>query len=302
MAPCCSVTVVRAAVGADLPAIRHLADVSLEVEPMPRAALADLLYRRPPRAPRLRLVADTGGEVVGFAFGSVHSGVGYVDAIAVRPDRTRRGIGTSLLAALEAELLRARPARLQIGGNTWYYAWPGIDLRYTGARRLAERAGYAQREIAQNMDVSLAGWISGTADDVLRRHGSRVVVRRAVGADRAALAAFVRERFDEVWRHEADLAVHRDVPTAFLAARDDRIVGFACHGVYRADWFGPIGVDPGERGTGSGEALLRACLDDLAAAGVPAAQIGWIGPQTFYERTVGARLGRRFAILDKPVE
>ena len=268
---------------------------------MPRAALADLLYRRPPDAPRLRLVAEASGEVVGFAFGSAPDRVGYVDAIAVRPDRTGQGIGTALLAALEAELRQSGPTTLQIGGNTWYYAWPGIDLRYTAALQLVEAAGYVQRQIAQNMDVSLADWVAGTAIAALRRHGSAVVVRRAIGADWSGLATFVREHFDEVWRHEVELALHREVPTAFLAVRDDRIVGFACHGVYRADWFGPIGVDPGERGTGSGEALLRACLDDLAAVGVGTAQIGWIGPRDFYERTVGARLGRRFAILAKTV-
>jgi predicted N-acetyltransferase YhbS len=85
----------------------------------------------------------------------------------------------------------------------------------------------------------------------------------------------------------------------FVARRDGRIVGFACHGVYRVDWFGPIGTDPHERGRGTGEALLRRCLDDLASAGLVAAEIGWIGPMGFYSRTVGATLGRRFAIVAK---
>jgi hypothetical protein len=45
--------------------------------------------------------------------------------------------------------------------------------------------------------------------------------------------------------------------------------------------------------------LLLLCLDDLAAAGVEVAQISWIGPMHFYARTVNARCGRVFAVLDK---
>jgi hypothetical protein len=48
-----------------------------------------------------------------------------------------------------------------------------------------------------------------------------------------------------------------------------------------------------------GEALLLLCLDDLAAAGVAVAQISWIGPMAFYSKTVDARCGRVFAVLEK---
>ena len=118
-------------------------------------------------------------------------------------------------------------------------------------------------------------------------------------ADWPELETFVQAQFDEVWRHEARLALHRDRPTAFIAIRNGRIAGFACYGVYRPDWFGPLGVDQESRGEGLGEALLLRCLDDLAEAGVPVAQISWVGPVRFYARTVDARIGRVFAVLEK---
>jgi GNAT superfamily N-acetyltransferase len=152
----------------------------------------------------------------------------------------------------------------------------------------------------QNMDVALARWAPGRADDVLHRHGGKATARRATAADWPELAEFVSVNFTEVWRHEVDLAVHRDPPTAFIASSDGRITGFACHGVYRPDWFGPLGVDPVSRGAGIGEALLLLCLDDLTAAGIAVAQIAWIGPAAFYARTVDARCGRVFAVLEKP--
>jgi GNAT superfamily N-acetyltransferase len=113
------------------------------------------------------------------------------------------------------------------------------------------------------------------------------------------LERFINRHFTEVWRQEADRAVHRATPTAFVALRGEAITGFACHGVYRRDWFGPIGTAPDERGSGIGEALLRLCLDDLAEAGIAQAQICWIGPMSFYSRTVGARCGRQFVMFDK---
>jgi mycothiol synthase len=290
---------VRVALPGDRPRLRWLASEAFDLEPIQRAELVDLLYARPPDEPRLRLVVEADHAIVGFAFGSVHGQVGYVDAIAVVPSMRRRSVGTTLLAALESELLRAGSSTLQMGGNTWFYAWPGVDLRYAAALRLAARAGYTEREVVQNMDVPLTAWVPGTAEGALRRHHNAADLRRAVPADWPDLEAFVRHRFSEMWVNEADLAVHRDRPTAFVGRRDGRIVGFACHGVYRVDWFGPIGTDPDERGRGTGEALLRLCLDDLAAAGIGTAQIGWIGPMGFYSRTVGATLGRRFAILAK---
>jgi mycothiol synthase len=291
--------VVRVARSEDRPALRSLASEAFDLEPTQRGELADLLYARPPDDPRLRLVTEADGAIVGLAFGSVHGAVGYVDAIAVVPAMRRRSVGTTLLAALESELLRNGSTTLQMGGNTWFYAWPGVDLRYTAALGLAARAGYAEREVAQNMDMPLAAWVPGTAERAMRRHHNTAELRRANAADWPDLEAFVRHRFGEVWRQEADLALHRDPPTVFVARGDGRIVGFACHGVYRVDWFGPIGTEPDERGRGTGEALLRLCLDDLAAAGLAAAEIGWIGPMGFYARTVGATLGRRFAIVAK---
>ncbi|MBE7450652.1 MAG: GNAT family N-acetyltransferase [Kofleriaceae bacterium] len=49
-------------------------------------------------------------------------------------------------------------------------------------------------------------------------------------------------------------------------------------------------------GQGLGEALLVACLIDIAAAH-PTAEIAWIGPREFYQRAVGAVGERTFAVM-----
>jgi ribosomal protein S18 acetylase RimI-like enzyme len=290
---------VRTAVDEDLPAITTLAAWAFDCEPIQRAALADLLFHRPRQDMALRLVAGSGKSVLGFAFGCLPERTGYVDAIAVDQAARRRGIASALLAAMERRLVHAGAESLRAGGNTWFYAWPGVDLGYTAALSMFEHAGYQRTDLAQNMEVPLDRWVPGSAQRVLDRHATGVDVRRAHPADWTAIEAFIQREFTEVWRHETYLAVHRDVPTAFMATRDDRVVGFGCHGVYRRDWFGPLATAPTERGNGIGEALLRLCLDDLAGAGIATAQIGWIGPMSFYSRTVDARCGRQFVMLDK---
>ena len=283
----------------DLPVMRRLAATSFDREPAGGAALVDLLFHRPPGDPSLRMIAAVDDSPVAFAFGSVHERTGYLDALAVDQAVRRRGVATTLLNTIEDQLTRAGAEHLAIGGNSWYYAWPGVDLGYTAALRFAERHGYGRVSLVQNMDVSLDRWVLGRADEVLERHGRKSMLRRAQPADWPELETFVRGRFTEVWSHEARLALHRDPPVIFIASRDERITGFACYGVYRPDWFGPLAVHPDSRGEGLGEALLLLCLDELAAAGFAVAQIGWIGPMRFYEKAVDARCARVFAVLDK---
>jgi ribosomal protein S18 acetylase RimI-like enzyme len=298
---------IRPAADGDLAAMRDLGAAALLADRAEGAALVGLLAGRPGQLPELRLVAASAGGagyregIVGLAIGSVRERIGYLDAIAVGAPHRRRGIGRELLGELETQLASAGARSLRIGANSWYYAWPGVDLAYTEALRLAEAAGYRRRGTIQNMSLSLREWVSGSSAVVLR-DSVATRVRRAVPEDAVPLDTFVSRHFSPAWRREVLLALDRPVPTAFVAIRDRRLVGFGCHGVYRRDWFGPLGTDPAQRSGGIGEALLRRCLDDLAAAGIEQAEISWIGPAGFYTRSVGARCDREFAFFDKDLD
>jgi mycothiol synthase len=296
------ITAVRQFEDDDLPAAHRIGASAFIADPAEGAALVTLLTGRPGQQPELNLVAfHTRAEVVGFAVGSVREGVGYLDAIAVTATHRGQGVGRDLLGALEPRLAAAGAHSLRIGGNSWFYAWPGLDAAYSDALRLGASAGYRRCGVIQNMSLSLRGWVPGSADSALHDPAS-TVVRRAEPGDAAALDAFVSQYFSRTWRREALLALDRPVPTVFVAVRDQHLVGFGCHGVYRRTWFGPLGTAPGQRSGGIGEALLRRCLDDLAAAGAQQAEIGWIGPAGFYTRTVGARCDRQFALFEKELD
>jgi hypothetical protein len=112
--------------------------------------------------------------------------------------------------------------------------------------------------------------------------------RRAESYEREGVLGFVRERWPN-WVDEAAAGFTRVPPTLYVAIRERQVLGFACYNATRPDYFGPTGVDETERGAGIGRALLRLCLDALAAEGYAYAIIGGVdGRESFYEEAVGA--------------
>jgi ribosomal protein S18 acetylase RimI-like enzyme len=125
------------------------------------------------------------------------------------------------------------------------------------------------------------------APEAARLAANGVSCRRAESYERAAVLGFVRERFPN-WGDELLAGFASVPPTVYIAERSGTVLGFACYNATRPNYFGPTGVDPGERGKGIGRALLLQCLEALAAEGYAYAIIGGVGPAAFYEKAVGA--------------
>ncbi|MGC5019910.1 GNAT family N-acetyltransferase [Micromonospora sp. DT47] len=299
------------------------ADFTLAELPVDRAPAAVALCRRaldlPEDAAEANALVDTlwtraaadrtvvasgayaGDELVGVLIGSLAAGdprLGHVDLMAVDPTWRRRGVGRALLADAERRLAGLGAAEVLLAGNPPYYAWPGIDVRYTPAVCVALALGYRQDRTAWNMtaDLSYDGSpaLRTTEPAERRLAGQGVVVRRAEPADLPALAAFARSTFGGLWDAELAGSVGRDGAGCHLAERDGELLGFAAWGSSRPSWFGPMGTAPAAEGSGIGGVLLRRCLRDQRAAGVGAAQIGWVGPVPFYSGSAGARIERVF--------
>jgi len=286
--------------------VRGLLASSLDCDP-DAASVLDVLAVGPYADPELRLVATDGATVLGVGIASVRpidtDPVGHLDLLAVSPEHTRDGIGRRLLAALE-ERLRARGAReIRVGGNAPCYAWPGVDVRYTGMTQLLESAGYVRLEgdrgEAVNMSVRLGGdpaWLDTAADEA-RLAASGIEVRRLQPAD-PAFAEFMTGWGPRLaW--EVERSAERPTSACHVALRAGQFVAFACHHSNRAGWFGPMGTDASMRRSGIGSVLLRRCLADMAAEGRTRADIAWVGPIGFYARGVGARISRVFWLFGK---
>ncbi|NES15708.1 MULTISPECIES: GNAT family N-acetyltransferase [Micromonospora] len=291
-----------------LPAVVDLCRRALDLpeDAAEAPAIVDTLAARAAAdRPVLRLGAVRAGELIGVLVGSVSrwdSRLWHVDLLAVAPAERRQGVGRALLTEAERRLAGLGAAELLLAGNPPYYAWPGIDVRYTPAVCAALRLGYRQDRTAWNMTADLAAGspaLRSTEAAERRLADSGVAVRRAEPADLPALVALARDTFGGTWDGELAGSVGRPDAGAHLAERDGEILGFAAYGSSRPSWFGPMGTVPEAEGSGIGGVLLRRCLRDQAAAGIGAAQIGWVGPVPFYSGAAGARIERVFFLYRK---
>jgi GNAT superfamily N-acetyltransferase len=186
-------------------------------------------------------------------------------------------------AAKGYEVRRARPdehALLDAVAAEFGGAWPfelsraltyQLLLEYTGVRRGAEDAPPLDQAYVQ-----------------LRPDEEALVrARYGDGAER------------ELEGSRRDLA--RTTPGVHVALKDGQYCAFAAHDGNNTGlgWFGPTGTWPAHRGQGLGEALLVACLLDVAAEH-ERCEVAWIGPRPFYEKVAGIVEDRQFVVLTKP--
>ncbi|MBC8993321.1 MULTISPECIES: GNAT family N-acetyltransferase [Micromonospora] len=294
-----------------LPEVVELCRVSLDLPEdavEASAVVVTVAERAGADRPVLRLGAVRDGALIGVLVGSLSAAdprLGHVDLIAVAPPERRQGVGGALLAEAESRLGALGAAEVLLAGNPPHYAWPGIDVRYTPAVCAAQRLGYRQDRTAWNMTADLSeGSVALRRTEAAERRlaGRGVTVRRATPDDLPALAAFARSTFGGTWDGELAGSVGRPDAGVHLAERDGEILGFAAYGSARPSWFGPMGTAPAAEGSGIGGVLLRRCLRDQAAAGITAAQIGWVGPVPFYSNAAGARIERVFFLYRKAIK
>ena len=204
--------------------------------------------------------------------------IAFVKLIAVAPEKRRAGTGRALMEALhEWAFEQEGAAEVRVGGSAPFYLWPGVDTEHLEALCLFESLGYWVTGGEVNMRV---------ATSFRAEPPEGVVVRRAVDdADVARVLALIR-RVWPWWEDEAARGIeHGCCHAAF---------GFACHSVNRAGWIGPMGTDPDRQHGGVGGAMLAQLCRDLQIAEYDHAEIGWVGPVSFYAKAAGARISRTF--------
>lgn len=223
----------------------------------------------------------------------------WLRVLAVRPEVRQRGIGAALLAIAEdwfraEDVTRARA--LDQPGN---YLAPGVDARNKPAIAWLERRGWVRSAapvVNLLVDVRTNPRVDAARADALAQalRDRGYAIRRATADDRAALLDAVAAEFGGAWPWELGRALVAP-GGVFVAWKDGAIAGFAAHdGNNRGlGWFGPAGTWPAHRGQGVGEALLLACLVEVARDHA-FCEVAWIGPRNFYDRVAGIAGERQF--------
>jgi len=293
----------------------------MNVGPLPRARLAEAelvladacafdratevadekLFAPGPTSAPQPFGAWDGNELIGVAALSAR----WLRLVAVVPRARRRGAGSALLAACEASARSEGMMRLSALDQPGNYLAPGIDDRNDDAIRWLERRGWRRgTEVRSNVLINVRNnpKVSATraGELVVAAAAKGYLVRRATRQERPALVAAIAAEFGGAWPYEVERALGHDPPAVHVAIQSDAYCAFAAHdGNNRGlGWFGPTGTWPAHRGRGLGEALLMACLVDVAAEHSQC-EVAWIGPRPFYEKVAGIASERRFVVLAK---
>ncbi len=205
--------------------------------------------------------------------------IGYVKFLAVHPGARRLGVGHALLEAAEQWATAQGAGEMHLGGSAPFYLWPGVDVRALPMLCLAEASGYEETGAALNMSVptTFRAPVPSEIEVV------RVLEEDLVTRTEAMIGLIWPE-----WLPEAHRAVEQGTCLVAVEVASGAVVGFACHSVNRAAWFGPTGTAPAHRHRGIGLGLLGEVGKDLMVAGYGDVEICWLGPLGFYASAGGA--------------
>lgn len=258
------------------------------------------LFGASPRGTPKPIGARKGGILIGVAATCGDR----IRVLAVHPAARGEGIGGQLLKACEEQIWQNAARRARLLDEPGNYLAPGIDLQNDETIRWLERKGYVCRDKHINLivDVKNNPKVSAerAADLASRAIAQGYEVRRGTRDDSEMLSASISMGFGGAWPFEIERALAGEPPGVHVAWHDGRPAAFAAHDGNNQGlgWFGPAGTWPEHRGHGLGEALLVACLVDIAAAH-DTAEIAWVGPREFYEKAVGVIGERTFAVMTK---
>lgn len=227
----------------------------------------------------------------------------YLRVLGVVPDARGRGVGSELLRMCEASAREAGEPRLRALDQPGNYLAPGIDIGNEEVIGwLAKRGWIRDGEPRTNVLIAVRDNARVTRPraealaSAVRERGYEV--RRARAGETALLDAVAHD-FGGAWPFEIAAAL-RDPVGVHVAVKDGAYCAFAAHdGNNRGlGWFGPTGTWPAHRGKGIGEALLLACLVDVADHH-DRCEVAWIGPRPFYEKAAGIVEDRAFVAMIK---
>lgn len=117
-----------------------------------------------------------------------------------------------------------------------------------------------------------------------------IIFKKPIAPEKSIVINWTALNFSPNWADEVNVAFANQPVNCFIAQRGQSILGFSCYECSSKNFFGPTGVVPTERGKGIGKILLIKALEGLRNMGYTYAIIGGVGPASYYEKTVNAKI------------
>ena len=260
----------------------------------------EILQRRifddPDHLPDHSFLLRDNGKTIGFMIGVLRGSEAWLKLFAVDREHRRSGVGSMMLAEIEALFRSSGAERVRILNASPYYFMPGLDPRYTEAFCFFQSHGYTAERYVHNMAVDLTANDFDTAQAESKLANEEIKIRRLKREEEQTFYEWMLGTWSQNWTTEACNSLKNTPVTTFIALDvDNNICGFATYDVtmFRGG-FGPTGVEESLRGLGIGKVLFLRCLQDMKVRGYPRCEIGWVGPISFYAHTAGAKICATF--------
>ena len=258
--------------------------------------LQSRIFDDPDHLPDHGFLLRDNGKTIGFMIGVLRGNEAWIKLFAVDREHRRSGVGSMMLAEIEALFQSGGAERVHILNSSPYYFMPGLDPRYTEALCFLQSHGYNAERYVHNMAVDLTanGFDTVQAESKLAKKG--FTIRRLECEEEQTFYEWMLGTWSQHWTTEACNSLKNTPVTTFIALDlRDNIRGFASYDVtmFRGG-FGPTSVEESLRGLGIGKILFLRCLQDMKARGYPRCEIGWVGPISFYAHTSDARICATF--------
>jgi len=268
----------------------------------------------------LSLLAKIEGEAAGYVLGlrrrvplenaADDSERGYLTLFGVANRFRNRGVGTRLLSTVEQSLGDRGCSSIWISPYAPGYFLPGVDVHaYAPGLDFLQRRGY--EEVYRPISMECALWDferpAWVRDREAEHRDQGVAYTEFTPALVRPLIEFAERVFQGDWvrlcRTTSLKILEGDNSRRIQIAVDNsqaepRVLGFSHHDGER---FGPIGVDPDQRGRGIGQILMYRTLQAQREAGYRTAWFLWSDEKTAERlyNAAGFKLARTFALLKK---
>ena len=299
---------------------RHFADVAAlwtralgQAWPVTHRVLGQRIGWRENFEPGDGVVAEQAAEVVGFGIIDVNrtpfarAGAAAVQTLVVAPEHRNRGLGTEILARLEARALAAGCTSLRVGSGLYRF-WSGIPDDLPEAQALFNSRGF-QLKATTDLLIPLIDYRPKPRyEKAILEAGASV--QSLEQSDLGALLDFATRDFPD-WRHQLlNMLVAGEIANVLVMKRRGSMIGFsltatpqsrfrganlvweAVHGPAMGG-FGAVGIAKDWRGHGLGAALGQASAVHVQRCGATCAYIDMTTLVEFYAK-IGARVCGRF--------